>query len=372
MRVVVAGNMGYVGSVLTPYLAARHPDWTIDGIDTAWFGPDVVPGSPLPERRVRRQWFLDLRDLPGEVLDGADAVVNLAAVSNDPMGREFETVTAEINRDACLRLAAAARDAGVKSFIFASSCSTYGKADNQQRNEESSLNPLTAYARSKVESEDGLRRLAGPSFFVTCLRFATACGFSPRVRLDLALNDFVASALSAGRIELLSDGTPWRPLVAVTDMARAIRWAISERHGAGEPFELLNCGANSWNLTVREMADKVAAVLGGLPVTVRPGAGPDPRSYRVDFSRFARLSGDLLPGTTLDEVVAELASGLGFLAASPGHFREGGYVRLNALRSLRQRGLLGSDLRWVSAAAAPAAREEGPVSSGANALSAGR
>src|SRR6185369_2362414 len=123
--------------------------------------------------------------------------------------------------------------------------------------------------------------------------------------------------------------------------------------------------------TVREMADKVAAVLGGLPVTVRPGAGPDPRAYRVDFSRFARLSGDLLPGTTLDEVVAELASGLGFLAASPGHFREGGYVRLNALRSLRQRGLLGSDLRWTSAAARPTAREEGAVSSGANALSAG-
>ena len=372
MRVVVAGNMGYVGSVLTQYLAVHRPDWTIEGVDTAWFGADLVPGSTLPERAVTRQWFADLRDLPMEVLAGADAVVNLAAVSNDPMGREFEAVTEEINRDAGLRLAAAARDAGVPSFIFASSCSTYGKGDDRPRTEESPLNPLTAYARSKVESEIALRRLAGPSFFVTCLRFATACGFSPRVRLDLVLNDFVASALSAERIELLSDGTPWRPVVAVTDMARAIHWAISERRGVGEPFELLNCGADSWNFTVRELAQRAAAALGGVPVTVRTGAGPDPRSYRVDFSRFARLSGDLIPGATLEEVVGELASGLSFLSGAGGHFRESGLVRLNALRNLVRRGALGADLRWTSGGAGRAAIEEGQVAAGRTALSPGR
>lgn len=349
MRVLIAGNMGYVGSVLTPYLARRHPDWTIEGIDTGWFGADVVPGSPLPERSLHRQWFADLRDLPAEVLGGADAVVNLAAVSNDPMGQEFQAVTREINEDAGLRLAAAAREAGVRNFIFASSCSTYGKADNAPRTEESALNPLTAYARSKVGSEVALRELAGPSFFVTCFRFATACGFSPRVRLDLVLNDFVASAIAARRIELLSDGTPWRPLIAVSDMARAIDWAISDGRRVGEPFEVLNCGADSWNFTIRELADRVGTALGGVRVTVRPGAGPDPRSYRVDFSRFARLSRGLVPGTSLDEVIRELASGLAFLGTTDGDFRKSGFMRLNALRTLREKRLLASDLRWTSA-----------------------
>src|SRR5262249_34403879 len=160
------------------------------------------------------------------ILAGVDAVVHLAAISNDPIGHAYEEVTFDVNSRASVELARLAKDSGVGSFIFASSCSVYGSADDRPRTEQSELGPLTAYAKSKVRTEQGLRDLAGSGFRVTCLRFATACGMSDRLRLDLVLNDFVACALSAKRITVLSDGTPWRPLINVADMARAIEWAV--------------------------------------------------------------------------------------------------------------------------------------------------
>jgi len=162
-----------------------------------------------------------------EILRGVDAIVHLAAISNDPMGKTFEEVTDAINFRASVELARQAKAAGVRSFVFASSCSMYGMADDTPRKETSPLNPLTAYAKSKVSTETELQKLADKSFRVTCLRFATACGMSDRLRLDLVVNDFVACAVTSKNITILSDGTPWRPLIHVKDMARAFDWASS-------------------------------------------------------------------------------------------------------------------------------------------------
>src|SRR5581483_1059581 len=180
-----------------------------------------------------------------------------AALSNDPMGNRYEEVTLEINYRASVELARRAKRAGVRSFAFASSCSVYGTADSGPRNEKSEVNPLTAYARSKVMTEADLERLADDSFTVTALRFATACGMSDRLRLDLVLNDFVAGAVASGKITILSDGTPWRPLINVEDMARAFEWAVGRPSTNGGSFVVVNTGSNRWNYQVRDLAEAV-------------------------------------------------------------------------------------------------------------------
>ena len=233
MRILVTGNMGYVGSVLARVLRREFPGAELIGYDAGWFGHALVGATLLPEVHLDRQVFGDIRDLPADLLSGVDAVVHLAAVSNDPMGKEFETVTEEVNQTAALRIAAIAAAAGVRSFVFASSCSMYGFAEGGARRESDPTNPLTAYARSKIGTENGLRQLDGGPMTVTSLRFATACGMSERLRLDLVLNDFVAGALTSGEVSVLSDGTPWRPLIDVEDMCRAIVWAIGRPAGKG-------------------------------------------------------------------------------------------------------------------------------------------
>ena len=185
-----------------------------------------------------------------------------------------------------------AGDLGVGRFVFASSCSIYGAAGDAPRAEDDPLNPLTAYARSKVEAERGLRPLAGRDFTVTALRFATACGASPRLRLDLVLNDFVASAVLSGRIEVLSDGSPWRPLVHVDDMARAIEWGLSRGR---DPFVAVNVGSADWTWQIGALARDVADVLGEVEVSINTAAQPDNRSYKVDFSLFRKLAPDHQP-----------------------------------------------------------------------------
>jgi nucleoside-diphosphate-sugar epimerase len=218
MKIVILGNMGYVGSVVTQHLRKAYPTATLVGFDTGFFASCLTHATYLPERELNQQYFGDVRDFPDEILHEADAVINLAAISNDPMGQRFENVTMEINYKACIAIAKRASALGVKSFVFASSCSVYG-ATKGKAHETSNVNPLTAYARSKVYAERDLRLLANNDFTITCLRFSTACGMSPRLRLDLVLNDFVACALTSHQISILSDGTPWRPLINVNDMA---------------------------------------------------------------------------------------------------------------------------------------------------------
>jgi len=347
MRIVVTGHKGYVGPVFARHASERQPGWELTGVDAEFFAGQLT--GPDPARFFRREIRADVRDLPDEVLRGADAVVYLAAVSNDPMGKEFEAATMQINAATAVATAARCRALGVGRFVFASSCSIYGSAGDAPRAESDALNPLTAYARSKVAAENGLRPLAGPDFSVTCLRFATACGASPRLRLDLVLNDFVASALLTGRIEVLSDGSPWRPLVHVDDMARAIEWGLSR---GGDPFVSVNVGSAEWTWQIGGLAHDVADVLGGVEVSINKAAQPDNRSYKVDFSLFQKLAPHHQPQKRFDVAVRELKDQVSRIDFGGLPFRKSPYLRLNVLRDLKAENRLSQDLRWLAPSAA--------------------
>jgi nucleoside-diphosphate-sugar epimerase len=348
--------MGYVGPSVVQQLRDAYSSARLIGLDLGYFGSVLTGVETLPECRVDLQYFGDVRRPPLEAIRHVDAVVHLAAISNDPMGNRFEQVTLEVNHRATVALAELAKRQGASAFVFASSCSVYGSAEDEARTEGSPVAPVTAYARSKVLAEQDLARLADKGFRVTCLRFATACGMSERLRLDLVLNDFVAAAVAAKTIRILSDGTPWRPLIHVRDMARAIAWALGREATAG-PFLTLNVGADEGNHQVRDLAAAVAKVIPGVEIWVNPDAGPDRRSYRVSFERFRGLAPDHQPRHQLVDTVTELAEGLARMRFSDADFRQSSLIRLNVLGTLMARGLLDEDLCWT-----PAARRRWPVS----------
>lgn len=342
MRIVVTGHKGYIGPVLARHVADRSLGWELIGVDTEFFADQLTGADPA--RHFREEFRADVRALSDDVLRGADAVVYLAAVSNDPMGKEFEAATMQINAEAAIKIAERCRALGVERFVFASSCSIYGAAGDAPRAEGDTLNPLTAYARSKVQAEQHLQTLADESFSVTCLRFATACGASPRLRLDLVLNDFVASAVLTGRIEVLSDGSPWRPLIHVEDMARAIEWALVR---GGDPFVAVNVGSAQWTWQIGGLAHDVASVLEGVEVSINKAAQPDNRSYKVDFSLFQTLAPDHQPQKRFDVAVRELRDQVRRMDFGDASFRTSPYLRLNVLRDLKLRDKLTQDLRWT-------------------------
>ena len=346
-RILITGNMGYVGPGVVQHLRQQFPDAELLGYDMGYFAPCLTGQARLPESRLDRQLFGDVRQLPAELLDGVDAVVHLAAISNDPMGQTYEDVTMEVNHQAGIRLAKLAKAAGVGAFVFASSCSIYGAGGEGAKTETSDLNPLTAYARSKVQSEKDLAPLADDDFTVTCLRFATACGWSDRLRLDLVVNDFVAGAVAAGNITILSDGSPWRPLIHVRDMARAIEWAIGREAANGGNFLAINVGSDTWNYQVRDLAAAVAESIPGTQVEINTTAAPDKRSYRVDFNLFRQLAPDHQPQRTLPDTVAELRDGLLHMGFRDAAFRSSELMRLRVISRLRDTGQLTDELTWA-------------------------
>lgn len=346
MRILITGNLGYIGPVVAAHFRKRWPNAFLAGFDTGFFGGCQLGLTPAPERYLDVQHYGDLRKFPEELLAGFDAIVHLAAISNDPMGKAFEAVTDEINHQVSVRLAKAAKARGVKRFVFASSCSVYGAAGEGARKEGDALNPLTAYARSKVDTEVGLQALAGGGFQATCFRFATACGFSPRLRLDLVLNDFVASSLATGRIVILSDGTPWRPLIDVRDMARALEWGCVRDSSTGGDVLIINAGASTANYQVKELAEAVQAKMPQTVVDISKDAPPDKRSYKVDFSLFAKLAPEHRPLCSLGDSVQGLIDGLKSVGFSDTKFRDSGLIRLNMLRRLQENGTLTSQLYW--------------------------
>jgi nucleoside-diphosphate-sugar epimerase len=280
-------------------------------------------------------------------LSGVDAVVYLAALSNDPLSHVFEEATLEINYRSCIATAKKAKAAGVKSFVFASSCSAYGYAEDGARTEESPVNPLTTYAKSKVWTERDIAALADEKFKVTCLRFATACGMSDRLRLDLVLNDFVAGAVASKKITILSDGTPWRPLIHVKDMARAIDWAIGREIARGGSFLTVNAGSDHWNYQVKDLAEAVAQVIPGVEVSINKNAQPDKRSYRVSFEKFKQLAPSHTPQVDLVTAITELTDGLNSISFRDSNFRQNNFIRLNILTHLKNTRVLTDDLRWA-------------------------
>ncbi len=347
MRILITGNMGYVGSVLTRHLRRAMPKAELIGVDTGFFSHCLTSSQRMPETLLNHQYYIDVRAISSDLLAGVDAVVHLAAVSNDPMGKRFESVTRAINQDASVRLAKLAAAAGVRSFVFASSCSMYGAAEGGPREETDPTNPLTAYARSKIGTETELAALELGDMTTTCLRFATACGMSDRLRLDLVLNDFVACALTTGKITVLSDGSPWRPLIDVADMARAIEWAIARSANSGGRHLAVNAGSDSWNYQVRDLAAAVARAVPGARVSINTDAPPDKRSYQVDFSLFKKLAPHHQPVISLERSIARLCDGLDAMGFSDGDFRNSPYMRLKMLETHIASDRLGDDLRWT-------------------------
>jgi nucleoside-diphosphate-sugar epimerase len=346
MKILITGNMGYIGPCVVSHLRSCYPDAELIGLDAGYFAGCLTSNGILPECRVNIQHFTDVRNISQNLLKNIDAVVHLAGISNDPMGKAFEDVTMDINYKASIKLAKMAKEAGVKAFIFASSCSMYGAAGDKAKTENSELNPLTAYARSKVYTERDLEPLAQEGFKVTSLRFSTACGMSDRLRLDLVLNDFVAAAIASKQIKILSDGTPWRPLININDMARAISWAIGREPVGGSNFLAVNIGNNNWNYQIKDLAEAVAGIIPGTEVSINKDAEPDKRSYSVDFSMFKQLAPNHQPKYDLVTTVNELKNGLESMGFSDVNFRNSRFMRLKVLNRLREKNLLTERLEW--------------------------
>jgi len=338
--------MGYIGPVLNRILTATFPKIEIVGFDAGFFGHSLTGAEFTPEQGLSVQYFGDVRDIQPYMLSGVDAVVHLAGVSNDPIGHEFADVTEEINRRASVRLAEMASSAGVKNFVFASSCSIYGQAEGGARKESDPTNPLTAYSRSKIGTEEDLKNADLGDMVFTSLRFATACGWSPRLRLDLVLNDFVACALTSGNIVVLSDGTPWRPLIDVEDMSRAIAWAMSRDKNYRNQFLAVNVGSNKGNYQVKDLADAVASLVPNTKISINKNALPDKRSYSVDFSLYESLAPAFQPVVSLEESIRRLRDGLKRMNFHDLDFRQSPFIRLNTLRKHMDEERLGKDLRW--------------------------
>jgi nucleoside-diphosphate-sugar epimerase len=339
--------MGYIGPCVVRQLRTSYPEAILIGFDMGFFAHCLTNAPILPECRVDMQYFGDVRRFPQHLLSDLDAIVHLAAISNDPMGKVFENATHEINHRASIELAKNAKEAKVDTFVYASSCSMYGYAEGDAKSEDSPLNPLTAYAKSKVASEIDLKQLADKNFKVTCLRFSTACGMSDRLRLDLVLNDFVAGAVASRKINILSDGSPWRPLINVKDMARAIEWALTRDPTSGGDFLAVNVGSDQWNYQVKELAEAVVKVIPNVEISINKNAQPDKRSYKVNFNLFRMVAPDHQPQYNLITTIEELRDGLSRMKFKDEDYHNSNLMRIKVLTELRQTGYITERLQWV-------------------------
>jgi nucleoside-diphosphate-sugar epimerase len=343
LKILLTGHHGYIGSVTAPVLLAAGHEVT--GLDTFFYeGCDLRDeGAGLPALR------LDLRDAEPSELAGHDAVVHLAALSNDPLGDLSPELTREINFEATVRLARAAKDAGIPRFVFSSSCSMYGASGAGQAVDETApLKPLTAYAESKVRAEEALSELADGDFSPVFMRNATAYGVSPRLRVDLVLNNLVGWAFTTGKVKIMSDGTPWRPLIHVEDISRATLAVLEAPRDAvhGRAF---NVGREEENYQVRELAEIVRETVGDCEIEYAGSGDPDPRSYQVDFGKFTRAFPDAGLSWTARDGAREVLDAYRDVGLTLDQFEGDRYIRLKHLRLLLDRGELDEELRWRQA-----------------------
>ena len=338
MRVLLTGNCGYIGTVMAPMVMAEGHD--VVGLDSDLFEQCTFGDGMRNIPTIRK----DVRDIERSDLDGFDAVIHLAGLSNDPLGDLNPTLTYEINHLASVRLAKFAKESRITRFIFSSSCSNYGAGGEDLLNEESGFNPVTPYGVSKVRVEQDVAKLADSNFSPTFLRNATAYGVSPRLRFDLVLNNLVAWAFTTGKVYIKSDGTPWRPIVHVEDISRAF---IAVLHAPRDLVhnQAFNVGRNEDNYRIREIADIVEKTVPGCSVEYAKDGGPDKRCYRVDSSKLARTLPEFKPQWNARKGAKELLDAYQRVGLRLEDFEGAKYKRIDHIKQLLSSGRLGEDLR---------------------------
>ena len=339
MNILIVGNLGYVGFVLSSFLKKNISKSKLFGYDINYF-------NLKKDLNIYKQYYGDVRNFNSQILDSIDIVIYLAAISNDPMGNAFEEATMNINCFSAYKIAKLSKEKKIKHFIFASSCSVYGLDDGNLKSETSLVNPLTTYAKSKIQAENKLHEIHSEEFLITNLRFATATGYSPNMRLDLVLNDFVASAISSNKIEIMSNGEPLRPLIHIKDMSRAIYWSIYRTINEAGSFLTMNVGSNEMNYKISELATNIKLKIRSLDILINYNAPEDKRSYQVDFTKFKKLAGDYLPKYDLNKTLNDLIVNLSKIE-NLSEFRNSNFIRLNALNRLIENKKLSPNLEWI-------------------------
>lgn len=351
MRVLVTGDRGYIGAVMVPVL--REAGHEVVGLDAQWYeGCDFGEVPSDYEMRVG-----DIRDVTSGDLEGFDAVIHLAAISNDPIGHLNPGATYDVNGHAAVHVAAMAKAAGVPRFLFSSSCSLYGAAGDDAVTEEAAFNPVTPYGESKVIAEDGISKLADESFSPTYLRNATAYGSSPRLRADIVVNNLTGTAFTRGQVRLESDGSPWRPLVHVRDICAAFVAALEAPREAVHN-QAFNVGRDEDVMQIRDIALQVASHLDA-PVTFADGAGPDTRNYRVDFSKIGAVLPAFAPSWTVPQGIVELSGHMRDFQLTSEQFEGSRFTRLARIRELVAQGRLDDDLRLTDSVPSAIGQEVG-------------